>query len=67
MKLKIVVLFIFALLACKPTSGFDDTETLLENETKEATGKDNVAYQLAYMALEGTANDTDGWMRLQFY
>lgn len=59
MKLKIVVLSIFALLAFKPTSGLDDTETFLENETKEPTGKDNVAYQWAFMALEGTANDTD--------
>ncbi len=59
MKFKIGVLLVMAMLSVKPTSGREGTRLPVEKETKEPRGKDNVAYQWGYLALEGTAHDTD--------
>ncbi|PKA98736.1 PAP2 superfamily protein [Flavobacteriaceae bacterium MAR_2009_75] len=59
MRFKIVLLSIFGLLSAMSTRGLEDNGLYLEKEIKESRGKDNVAYQWAYLALEGTANDTD--------
>ncbi len=63
MILKKIPLSIVALLFFIPTKGKEvqiNPETAVQIEIeKEPKGEDNVAYQWAYMALEGTANDTD--------
>lgn len=59
MRLKIMLLSLFGALSVLSTSGLEDMGLPLEKEIKEPKGKDNVAYQWAYLALEATANDTD--------
>jgi PAP2 superfamily len=54
-----IILF-FGLTSCKNTT--KESISLVENQkaiTEEPKGVDNVAYQWAFTALEGTANDTD--------
>ena len=54
-----VILFL-GLTCCKNTP--KESISLVENQkviTSEPTGEDNIAYQWAFIALEGTANDTD--------
>lgn len=63
MNSKVILLSVVALLFLIPSNGEQgqiDPETAVKKQSgKEPKGKDNVAYQWAYMALEGTANDTD--------
>lgn len=63
MSIKIFIFSVVALLFFKPANskeGQTDVEPTVKSEAeKEPMGKDNVAYQWGYMALEGTANDTD--------
>lgn len=63
MKIKIAIIVVGALLTFMPSVGQDSAAPSDPekgpNEEKEPTGKNNVAYQWGYMALEGTANDTD--------
>ncbi|WP_339708960.1 vanadium-dependent haloperoxidase [uncultured Kriegella sp.] len=63
MKSKILLLSVCTLLSYVVTTGNaigTDPEIVTEKEGKEEPrGKDNVAFQWGFMALEGTANDTD--------
>lgn len=56
----ILFILFFGLMGCKDQS--KPSKAMADNQmamTDEPLGKDNVAFQWAYMALEGTANDTD--------
>ena len=59
MKLKIIVFSVWAMLSLIPATGMEGLQKSSETKTEDPRGKDNVAYQWAFMALEGTANDTD--------
>ncbi len=59
MGLKVILLSIFGALSLMSTSGLNAKEIPVQVETQEPRGKENVAYQWAHLALEGTANDTD--------
>lgn len=52
-----LLFFICLFVACKNTK--KNSQINAQNSIEEPTGKDNVAYQWAYVALEATANDTD--------
>lgn len=63
MKLKLSQLLVIAVLIlaftnCK-NSNSNATDNTISNVMEEPQGEDNVAYQWAHIALEGTANDTD--------
>lgn len=64
MKTKRLQLILFTLLSisftgCKNQSSKTDQISESKITDNEPRGKDNVAYQWAYLALEGTANDTE--------
>ncbi|MBM1105400.1 vanadium-dependent haloperoxidase [Aurantibacter crassamenti] len=60
MKINIIVLFFCSLFYILPISAREVNRKQLNIATKvEPKGKDNVAYQWGYIALEATANDTD--------
>ncbi|WP_149276239.1 vanadium-dependent haloperoxidase [Pareuzebyella sediminis] len=59
MKLKLFRVSLCVLFVALSAQGTEGKDPSPSKQIKEPTGKDNVAHQWAYMALEGTANDTD--------
>ncbi|WP_242118188.1 vanadium-dependent haloperoxidase [Aestuariivivens sediminicola] len=57
LKISFIILLFVLITHCKNDKKEDEVNN--KEEIEQPRGKDNIAYQWAYLALEGTANDTD--------
>ncbi|WP_242092773.1 vanadium-dependent haloperoxidase [Aestuariivivens sediminicola] len=57
LKISFTILLFILFTHCKNDKKEDEVNNM--EEIEQPRGKDNIAYQWAYLALEGTANDTD--------